>query len=178
MSSITLITGFAGSGKSTVSKLLARQFPKCLHISVDTLREMMVSGQFTPNDGWSEEGYRQFQLARTTALSMAVLYASQGVDVLIDDVCVPHMFAEHYAPLSTNPIARRVLLLPSRAAVLKRIQQRGGPWDHVLGNYVGEVYDYLEPMPKTGWIVLDSSDWTIDHTVNIVASHVVRPGGK
>ena len=114
MSSITLITGFAGSGKSTVSKLLARQFPKCLHISVDTLREMMVSGQFTPNDGWSEEGYRQFQLARTTAISMAVRYASQGVEVMIDDACMRSLFAEHYARLSTNPIARRVLLRPRR----------------------------------------------------------------
>ena len=37
--------------------------------------------------------------------------------------------------------------------MLKSIAQRGGPWDHVLGNYVAEVYDYLELMPKDGWIV-------------------------
>jgi predicted kinase len=172
MSTITLITGFAGAGKSTVSRLLAQQFSRCLHISVDALREMMVTGQCNPSTAWSEEAYQQFQRARATAIYMAQLNASHGVQVLIDDVCVPYMFAEHYAPLAALPNARRILLMPSRTAVHERIKQRQGPWDHILGNYIAEVYDYLEPMPKAGWIVLDTSDWTVEKTVSEVSTHI------
>ena len=174
MSTITLISGFAGAGKSTISRLLAQQAARSLHISVDALREMTISGQMQPGLDWTDEGYAQFARARKTALFMAQLYAEAGVQVLIDDVCVPHMFADHYAPMASNPLAKRILLMPSRDALRQRMQQRQAPWDHILPSIVDDVYDYLEPMPKDGWIVLDTSDWSIERTVNEVQAHI-RP---
>ena len=89
MSDIVLITGPPGSGKTTIASRVAKHFPKSLHIQVDHLREMMVNGLALPDTGWTEEANRQFQLARSTATSMANLYADQGVFVIIDDVSVP-----------------------------------------------------------------------------------------
>ncbi len=87
----------AGSGKSTVGRLVAEHFSKSMHIQVDQLREMMVKGIDVPNaEGFTEGTYQQFQWARSTTIYMAQLYASQGVDVVIDDVCVPPNFAEQY----------------------------------------------------------------------------------
>ena len=40
---------------------------------------------------------------------MAQLYASQGVDVIIDDVCVPAEFAADYASLFNDARAYKVL---------------------------------------------------------------------
>ena len=85
MKSITLITGAPGSGKSTISKLVAQRLPRCLLISVDDLREMMVTGLATPDQGITDDTIQQFQLARSVALHMAGVYAAQGVDVIIDD---------------------------------------------------------------------------------------------
>ncbi|MBK8794174.1 MAG: hypothetical protein IPN59_13880 [Holophaga sp.] len=51
MNKIIFITGMAGSGKSSVGRLLARHFPKCLFIQVDELREKMVKGYAIPEDG-------------------------------------------------------------------------------------------------------------------------------
>ncbi len=173
MGTITLISGFASSGKSTVSRLLAERCASSLHISVDTLREMTVSGQVKPDaGGWTDEGYRQFERARSTAIYMAKLYAAQVVDVFIDDVCVPYMFSEHYASLLSTPMAKRILLMPTRASLRERMRQRNGPWDHVLPSFIDEVYDYLEPMPKTGWVVLDTSDWSIEKTITEVAERI------
>ncbi|MEP7134791.1 MAG: AAA family ATPase [Chloroflexota bacterium] len=169
---ITLITGAPGSGKSTVGRLVAEHFPKSLLINVDHLREMMVSGFASPADGWSEVAYQQFQRARTTAIYMAQLYASQGVDVVIDDVCVPYMFADHYTALFENSQAQRILLMPKLETLIERIKQRGNQWDHVLVEVVPEIYSYLDPMPKDGWIVLDSSAWTIEQTVQKVLSRI------
>ena len=173
MNNIILITGMAGSGKSTVGRLVAEHFPKSLFIQVDELREKMVKGFATPEGGiFTEEHIQQFQMARSTAIHMAHLYANQGVDVVIDDVCVPPNFIEQYAALFEIPEVHRVLLYPNAPALIERIKQRGGPWDHVLINYVPEIYSYLDPMPKDGWIVLDSGEWTIEQTVNEVLSNI------
>ena len=43
MNNIIFITGMAGSGKSTVGRLVAKHFPKRLFIQVNELREKMVN---------------------------------------------------------------------------------------------------------------------------------------
>lgn len=172
MSTITLISGAPGSGKSTIGKLIARRYPKCLLISVDHLREMMVSGLATPDQGLTRECIDQFQWARLSAIKMAEIYAKRGINVIIDDVCVPSTFADHYQRLFRNPVCKRVLLMPNRQTLASRIRKRGGPWDKILVKFISEIYDYLEPMPKDGWIVLDISEWTIEKTVKKVSGHL------
>jgi predicted kinase len=174
MKSIVLVTGMAGSGKSTIGRLVAEHFPKSLLIQVDHLRDMMVKGIALPGlgDDWTEDMVQQFQLARSTAIHMAQLYANQGVDVIIDDVCVPGNFVEQYAALFEIPGVHRVLLYPTAPVLIERIKKRSGPWDHVLIEKVPQVYEYLDPMPKDGWIVLDSGDWTIERTVHEVLSNI------
>ena len=167
MNNIVFITGMAGSGKSTVGYLVAKHFPKGLFIQVDELRGKMVKGYARPEGGiFAEEALQQFQMARSTAIYMAHLYANQGVDVVIDDVCAPPNFVEQYAALFEIPEVHRVLLYPKAPVVIERIKQRGGPLEHI--KYVSVVYNYLDSMSKDGWIVLDSSEWTIEQTVNEV----------
>jgi gluconate kinase len=178
MNTIVLITGMAGSGKSTVGRLVAEHFSKSLFIQVDQLRGMMVKGRSVPGKGLTEETYQQFQWARTTASYMAHLYASQGVDVVIDDVCFPPNFVEQYTALFKIPEVHRVLLFPNAPALIERIKKRAGPWDHILVNEVPMVYSYLEPMPKDGWIVLDSGDLTIEQTVHEVLAKIGAVSGN
>ena len=172
MNKIVLITGFAGSGKSTVGRLVAEHFSKSMHIKVDDLREMMVKGIEPPGEEITQEAYRQFQWARNTVIYMAQLYASQGVDIVIDDVCSPPNFAEQYAELFKNPLVHRVLLFPKAPTLIERMKKRAGPWDPILVDAVPMVYSYLEPMPKDGWIVLASGDWTIEQTVQEILSKI------
>lgn len=176
MNNIIFITGMAGAGKSTVGRLVARHFPKCLFIQVDELREKMVKGYAIPEDGvFTEEVIQQFQMARSTAIYMARLYAGHGVNVVIDDVCVPPNFVEQYAALFEIPEVHRVLLYPKAAVVIERIKQRGGPIEHI--KYVPAIYGHLDAMSKAGWIVLDSSEWTIDQTVSEVLSNITPVSG-
>ena len=171
MNNIIFITGMAGAGKSTVGRLVARHFQKCLFIQVDELREKMVKGYAIPEDGiFTEEVIQQFQMARSTAIYMARLYAGHGVNVVIDDVCVPPNFVEQYAALFEIPEVHRVLLYPKADVVIERIKQRGGPFEHI--KYVPVIYCYLDTMSKAGWIVLDSSEWTIEQTVIEVLSNI------
>jgi len=171
MNNMIFITGMAGSGKSTVGYLVARHFPKGLFIQVDELNGKMVKGYSRPEGGvFAEEAIQQFQMARPSAIYMAPLYANQGVDVVIDDVCAPPIFVEQYAALFEIPEVQRVLLYPKASVVIERIKQRGGPLEHI--NYVPAIYNFLDSMPKEGWIVLDSGEWTIEQTVNEVLSNI------
>ena len=176
MNNIIFITGMAGAGKSTVGRLVARHFPKCLFIQVDELREKMVKGYARPESGvFTEDVMQQFQMARSTAIYMARLYANQGVDVVIDDVCAPPNFVEQYAALFEIPQAQRVLLYPKASIVIERITQRGGPLEHIP--YVPVIYNYLDAMSKDGWIVLDSSEWTVEQTVKELLSQIASAPG-
>lgn len=176
MHRIILITGAPGSGKSTVARRLAQHFPKSLHLQVDHLREMMVNGVALPGSGWNDEITQQFQWARASAIHMAQVYAHNGVDAVIDDVAVPAAFADHYVGLDAgldfglgkSLEVHRVLLLPAVAALLRRLRSRGGPYDQVLVDEVPWFYSYLDLMPKDGWQVLDSGDWTVEQTVQAV----------
>ncbi len=164
----------AGSGKSTVGRLVAEHFSRSLFIEVDELRQKMVKGYARPEGGlFTEEAMQQFQMARSTATYMARLYVSQGVDVVIDDVCVPTNFVEQYSELFQIPETRRILLLPQATVVIERIKQRGGPMEHI--RYVPEIYAFLDLMPKDGWIVLDSSKWTVEQTVDQGLTGIGRP---
>lgn len=168
MNNIIFITGMAGSGKSTVGRLVAKHFAKSLFIEVDELRHKVVSGYAIPEGDFTQEVIQQFQMARSTATYMAQLYAGQGMHVVIDDVCVPSNFVDQYAALFEIPEVHRVLLFPKAQVVIERLKHRGGLWDDVLIESVLPIYRYLETMPKDGWIVLDSSEWTIEQTVDEV----------
>ena len=170
MHKIILLTGGPGSGKSTIAHLLAQHFSKSLHLQVDHLRGMMVNG--IENGNWTDETTRQFQWARKSAIYMAQLYADQGVDVVVDDVCVPAEFAEDYTALFNDPRTCKVLLLPTISALTKRLQNRAGPYDQFLMKELPWLYSYLDPMPKAGWIVVDSSEWTIEQTFKEVLGRI------
>lgn len=172
MNKIIFITGSPGAGKTTIGRRVAEQFPKSIHIDLDDLRGSVMSGAITPGE-WSDEATKQFQLARTTAAYMAKLYRANGFDVIIDDVCVPEFFAEQWAELFQHEGVNKVLLLPTPAALTARMRKRNGPFEEFfITQAIPWLYSYLEPMDKSGWIVIDSSGLSIEQTVATVLQQI------
>jgi broad-specificity NMP kinase len=86
---------------------------------------------------------------------------------------VPEFFAEQYAELFAIESILKVLLMPNLDVLATRLRQRGDPNAQFLieaGN--PGIYGYLEPMDKTGWIVIDSSNLTVEQTVNEVLQRI------
>jgi 2-phosphoglycerate kinase len=66
MGNIMLITDAPAVGKSTIAHAVASQAPKSIHIRVDQLREIVVSGIALPTGiDRHDEATQQFRLART-----------------------------------------------------------------------------------------------------------------
>ena len=172
MNMIIFITGSAGAGKTTIGRRIAEHYPQSVHIKVDDLRESIVNGPATFGP-WTEERMMKFQLARTTATYMAKLYATSGFVVIVDEVCVPESFAEQYGELFAIEAIHKVLLMPTLDVLATRLRHRSDPNAERLIE-VGNpwLYSYLEPMSKVGWIVIDSSNLTIEQTAAAVLQRI------
>ena len=67
--------------------------------------------------------------------------------------------------MDAKSAARSIRKVKTFAEAMGLDYTRPFDWEEDLIKHVPWFYSYLEPMPKDGWIVLDSGDWTIEQTV-------------
>ncbi len=145
MSQIFLVAGAPAVGKSTTAHALAAQFNKSIHISVDDIREMVVSGVVRPGGNWDQPLIEQLALARKSAIQMAFTYNKAGYEVVVDDFWDPNSQLREYGQLFHQPNVYKILLFPSQQVAEARNLKRSSS---VEGrNYIAEgirmVYESL-----------------------------------
>jgi chloramphenicol 3-O-phosphotransferase len=173
ISPIFLVVGPPAVGKSSTSRALAARFPKSLHIPVDDLRNMVVSGILLPAAVWSDDLAQQVALARASAVHMALAYHNAGFTVVIDDF----WDADHpsdYQMLLSHPTLQRIVLLPDQDEAHQRNLQRAG--ESPLRGYIDEgiriVYQQLTgaapQLESQGWLVVDTTSLSVEETVTTI----------
>ena len=175
MQPIFLIVGGPGVGKSTTSRALAARFPRSIHIPVDDLRHMVVSGLALPEAEWIPELVRQIALARAGAVRLALDYAAAGFAVVLDDFYDPHGLAE-YRELLTRPETNGIVLVPSQAEARRRNAARSpGEAGAYIDEAIPTAYGFLEPalerLAAKGWLVLDTTALDVDGAVAAIVEH-------
>ena len=164
MAPIFIISGPPGAGKSSLADALLGRFPFGIHLPVDDLRDMVVSGRADPVPTWTEETMRQFQLARTSMAEIAARYATAGFAVAIDDIIFPG---------ETDVFFRfpgfevyRVLLLPGLETMRRRNSERTNKHfdTRILDGTIIALHEAMqsELFNKDGWIVIDSSALSVE----------------
>lgn len=184
MNHILLIIGAPASGKSTISKEIANRSTKGLHIPVDDLRTMVHGGVVHPGvPGWPPELVRQLELARQTAIDMAIRYCESDFLVTIDDFWDPNSRLREYAPLIHRPNVTKVILRPSVNATIARLHARQAPstFRNVLDDAIKLVNTELdkhgEALKEQGWRIIDTSSDTIEETVARILGLLEIPAG-
>lgn len=169
--SIFLIAGAPAVGKSSTAHQLAAHYPKSIHIPVDDLRDMVVSGLVYPGADWSPGLVEQLQLARGVAVEMALRYRRAGFVVTLDDFWDSYSRLQEYQTLEQVPGFHKILLYPNRQAAESRNQQRAGPGEGnaYIDAGIRTVYAQLErevgSLEREGWILLDTSQKDLAATV-------------
>ncbi len=167
---IFLIVGPPAVGKSSTSRALAARYPRSLYIPVDDLRMMVVSGLVLPAAEWSDELAQQVNLARTSAVHMALRYHTAGFAVVIDDFWDTNCDTD-YRDLLDHPGLHRVVLYPEQAEAHRRNLTRSG--DSPAAGYIDEgiriVYGLMNPviarLAQEGWTVIDTTALSVEATV-------------
>lgn len=170
---IYLVVGPPAVGKSTTSRALAAHFPQSIHIPVDDLREMVVSGLVLPGPKWSDELALQVCLARHSAMHSALEYHDAGFVVVIDDFWDGEHISD-YAGLLDHPDFHKVVLLPKQEVAHQRnfIRSEGDPSREYIDQGIDIVYAQLSAaLPRLlhdGWLVVDTGTLGVDQTVNVI----------
>lgn len=167
---ICLITGPAGSGKSSTSKALANKFERSAVIEVDILRHMIKGGYVRP---WphNEEVDLQVSLSVKNACDMANNFIEKGFSVFIDDV-VGRKLLEQYSNFFKYKNFKAFLLMPSLESLLKRFDNRGD--DKELRERTIELHkNFSEKKDRLNWHIINSSDQTLEETVDEIYKSVV-----
>ena len=171
MNNILLVVGTPASGKSTVSRAIAEQSVKGIHIPVDDLRSMVKGGIIHPGLVWPPELIQQLELARQTAADMALRYQEAGFLVTIDDFWDPISQLQEYTPLLSRPNVLPIILKPAISVTFARNHARNPPSDFrdVLDDGILKVYASLDTQENAlraqGWRILDTSDDTTEASV-------------
>lgn len=172
MADIFLLAGAPAVGKSTTARALAKQFPKSVHIPVDTIREMVISGVIHPGGNWDQGLIEQLKLARENVTQMVISYNKAGFTVVIDDFWDPNSLLLEYSRLFQEPNMHKVLLFPDQRVADERNLKRSGPGDisEYIAGGIRIVYGHLQTevpnLERQGWIVVDTTDKNVDATVN------------
>ncbi|WP_158263729.1 AAA family ATPase [Deinococcus arcticus] len=168
---IWVFSGSPGAGKTSVSRALLSRFPLGLHLPIDDLRELVVSGLAQPALDHPPEAVRQFALARTAAAHHARLYAEAGFAVAIDDVLWPTdvaPMAAHWAGLDVRPVRLYTTL---EVAHFRNRTRTNKTYDtRVLAPLIDGLYGQMPPQSfrEAGWAVVDSTHLTLEQTVEAV----------
>ena len=178
MTQIFLIAGAPAAGKSTTAHALAAQFDKSIHISVDDIREMVVSGLVRPGGNWDQSLIEQLALARECTIQMAIAYQKAGFVVVIDDFWDPNSQLLEYSPLFQEPNVHKILLFPNQQVAEARNLKRSSSIEgsQYIADGIRIVYESLKAdvtrLENQGWIIADTSDKNIEATVKYILAQV------
>ena len=172
---IVVITGISAAGKSTVAELLARRFPRGVHVRGDLFRRMVVAGRAEMTASPSAEAVRQLRLRYRLSTDTALAYHAAGFAVVVQDVVIGPLLAGYVDQIGARPLVV-VVLAPDPTAVAAR--EAGRPKVAYRDGFdsIADLDGVLRlHTPRIG-LWLDTSSLSAEQTVDEIVDRAPREG--
>jgi predicted kinase len=163
-----VISGTQGAGKTTVASLLARRFERGVHVSADTLQQMIVSGGEWPAAGQTNvnspdvtgEAGRQLRLRLRNMCLLGRSFYEAGFTAVLDDIVIDGRIDDLRSDLAGIAFLF-VVLAPSIEVVRDRERARGTDlwpaWEWLTEQFLNA--------PRDVGLWLDTGGQTAEETV-------------
>jgi tRNA uridine 5-carbamoylmethylation protein Kti12 len=142
---VLILSGPPGSGKTTVSRVLADRLSPSVHLESDQFYRFVRSGFVEP---WRADAHMQNRVVVEAIADAAIAYALGGYHTIIDGIFSPRWF---YAPLrnrlrdaAIEPAY--VILRPPLATCIERARQRE-PSELADPSVISSLYSDFEVGP-------------------------------
>jgi cytidylate kinase len=170
VSTVTVITGPPGAGKTTVAAALARSRPFAVHLEADTMFHWIVSGYSEP---W-QPGNGHQNITVTEAIGAAAArYAYRGYDVVVDGIIGPWFLQPFVNALGPqHGDLRYVILRPARDVAMERALGRVGQRALVDPEPVRLMYDAFAILGPFEKHVVDTSSHDAQKTVELLITRL------
>jgi dephospho-CoA kinase len=122
MTSLLIVTGPPGAGKSTVARALAARFDRSALVEGDAFFAFVASGAIPP---WLPESHEQNGVVTRAAAVATAEFVTGGYTVVYDGVMGP-WFLPTFAEATGLDALDYVVLLPSVERCLERVATRDG----------------------------------------------------
>ena len=170
MSFVLVITGPAGSGKSTVAKKVAKSVKQCVNIDVDYVKHFIVNGFIY--DHTSPKGIEQWGLLGDNIGLLANNFLKSGYNVVINGFLDESSWAKIYKHVD---ITHKIILLPSLDTSVQRDSGRHD--DYVMGEEIVKNHhnQFSNDDFYNDFVKLDTTLNSIDETVHGVLKIIGEP---
>lgn len=170
---IVIITGSPGTGKTTISSIIAKEssLEKSVHIHTDDFYHYLCKGAVSPH---LPESHEQNTIVIDAFLEAAKCYVRGGYDVIVDGIIGPWFLAPWIKTAQDNYEMHYIILWTSREMTMKRATERTKLNKESNIELVKVMWEQFENLGQYESNVINTTDLSIAETVSIVKNEIEK----
>ena len=168
---IIIITGSPGTGKSTISSILAKEsnMSKSVNMQTDDFYHYLSKGAIPP---YLPESNEQNLIVIEAFLESAKRYARGGYDVIVDGIVGPWFLDPWIKAAQENYEVHYIILRATKEETMKRAIERSKLNKETNINLVDTMWNQFNNLGKYESNVIDTTNSSIEETVLKVKTEI------